>query len=96
MDRIGNRYAIVVAVAKRACQLKAGAKPCVEIESNNPTTIALYEIAAGHVQIEDPPPPEDEQEEASDDSAQLPSAAVDDIAAEADEEEDDEDEEEED
>ncbi len=53
VDRVGNRYAIVVAVAKRARQLKAGAKPLVEIASNNPTTIALHEISAGFVQIKD-------------------------------------------
>lgn len=51
VDRIGNRYAIVVAVAKRARQLKSGAKPLVEIESKNPTTIALHEISAGLVTI---------------------------------------------
>jgi len=96
VDRIGNRYAIVVAVSKRACQLKAGAKPCVAVDSKNPTTIALHEIAAGYVHIEDALPPEAEQEEASDDDAQLLSAAIDDIDDEEDEEEDGEDEEKED
>jgi DNA-directed RNA polymerase subunit omega len=52
VDRIGNRYAIVVAVAKRARQLNAGAKPLVDIDSKNPTTIALHEISAGLVTIE--------------------------------------------
>ena len=63
VDRIGNRYAIVVAVAKRARQLKAGAKPFIQIESKNHTTIALHEIAAGYVSIEDPPPPGEKKKE---------------------------------
>jgi len=101
VDRIGNRYAIVVAVAKRARQLKAGAKPFVKIESNSPTTIALHEIAAGYVQIEDAPLPEAVEEAASDDSAELLDAAIADIDEDEDEaedevEDDDEDDEDED
>ena len=60
VDRVGNRYAIVVAVAKRARQLKSGSKPLVEIESKNPTTIALHEISAGLVTIHEIEPTEPE------------------------------------
>ncbi len=63
MDRVGNRDAIVVAVSKRARQLKEGAKPFVEIGSHNPTTIALHEIAAGYVQILDAAPEKEEEPE---------------------------------
>ena len=63
MDRVGNRYAIVVAVSKRARQLKEGAKPFVKIDSHNPTTIALYEIAAGYVEILDAAPEKEEEPE---------------------------------
>ena len=59
MDRIGNRYAIVVAVSKRARQLKEGARPFIDVGSSNPTTIALHEIAAGYVHIEDAVPEEE-------------------------------------
>ena len=44
-----GRYDIVVAAAKRAQQIKDGARPLVEVDSNNPLTIALHEIAAGKV-----------------------------------------------
>lgn len=67
VDRVGNRYALTVAVAKRARQLKEGAQPFVDIESKSPTTIALHEIAEGHVQLaevtEDEPEPEKEPAE---------------------------------
>ncbi len=60
VDRVGNRYAIVVAVAKRARQLKSGARPLVEIGSKNPTTIALHEISAGLITIHEIEPTEPE------------------------------------
>ena len=44
-----GRYDMVVAAAKRAQQIKDGARPLVEVDSNNPLTIALHEIAAGKV-----------------------------------------------
>ena len=44
-----GRYDMVVAAGKRAQQIKDGARPLVEVDSNNPLTIALHEIAAGKV-----------------------------------------------
>ena len=93
MDRVGNRYAIVVAVAKRARQLKEGARPFVEIGSNNPTTIALHEIAAGYVQILEAPPeeePEPDQPEVLEvpDDAERLSAVIQSLEEEAGEEDD--------
>jgi DNA-directed RNA polymerase subunit omega len=58
VDRVGNRYAIVVAVAKRVRQLKQGAKPFIDAGSHTLSTIALHEISAGYVRIEEPPPHE--------------------------------------
>jgi len=59
-DRVGSRYSIVVAAAKRARQLKEGAVPLVRCGSNNPLTIALHEIAAGKVVVKPPGEPGDE------------------------------------
>jgi DNA-directed RNA polymerase subunit omega len=42
-----SRYALVVAVAKRAKALREGAVPLVECPSQHPITIALAEIKAG-------------------------------------------------
>ena len=47
----GSRYSLVIAVAKRARQLREGAPAAVESKSRNPLTIALEEIAAGKVRI---------------------------------------------
>lgn len=52
--KVGSRFAVVVAAANRAKQIKDGSPPLVEIESNNPLTIALTEIAEGKVIIEAP------------------------------------------
>ena len=61
-DRAGGRYPLVVAAARRACQLKDDAVPLVKINSNNPLTIALAEIAAGKVIVKDPGEPGDDPE----------------------------------
>lgn len=60
VDRVGSRYSVVVAAAKRARQLKEGAVPLVRCGSNNPLTIALHEIAAGKVVVKPPGEPGDE------------------------------------
>ncbi|MBP8953083.1 MAG: DNA-directed RNA polymerase subunit omega [Armatimonadetes bacterium] len=58
--KVGSRFAVVVAAANRAKQIKDGSPPLVEIESNNPLTIALTEIAMGKVIIEAPEHEEDD------------------------------------
>ncbi|MEI6500741.1 MAG: DNA-directed RNA polymerase subunit omega, partial [Armatimonadota bacterium] len=55
VDRCGSRFAVVVAAAKRAKQIKEGAPPLVNLPTRNPLTIALHEIAAGLVEITDAP-----------------------------------------
>jgi DNA-directed RNA polymerase subunit omega len=55
VDRVGSRFTVVVAAAKRAKQLKDGAPPLVSLPTRNPLTIALHEIAAGLIQIGDAP-----------------------------------------
>jgi len=52
LDRVDNKYSLVVGVAKRARQLKEGHLPMVDIASTNPVTVALEEIAAGKVRVE--------------------------------------------
>ncbi|HUV03957.1 MAG TPA: DNA-directed RNA polymerase subunit omega [Armatimonadota bacterium] len=54
----GSRYALVMAVAKRAKQLRNGAPKLVDIKSRNPITIALEEIATGKLGIVIPTPEE--------------------------------------
>ncbi|HKM17096.1 MAG: DNA-directed RNA polymerase subunit omega [Firmicutes bacterium] len=47
---VDNRYTLVVAAAKRARQILAGASPTIESEHQKPVTIALAEVAAGKIQ----------------------------------------------
>lgn len=54
LDRVENKYALVIVAAKRARQLKEGALPMVDIDSANPVTVALEEIAAGKIRFELP------------------------------------------
>ena len=49
IDRLGSSYDLVVAAAKRAKQLRGGARPLVDTDSKNPLTIALQEIAEGSI-----------------------------------------------
>ena len=49
--RVGSKFALVMAVSKRAKQLKDGSPPQIETRSTNPITIALEEIAAGKLKI---------------------------------------------
>lgn len=54
LDRVENKYALVIVAAKRARQLKEGSLPMVEVDSGNPVTVALEEIAAGKIRFEWP------------------------------------------
>lgn len=52
LEKVDNRYALVVVTAKRARQLIAGEKRLTEIESNKPVTIAIHEISEGKIVYE--------------------------------------------
>ncbi|HEV8354323.1 MAG TPA: DNA-directed RNA polymerase subunit omega [bacterium] len=54
LDRVENKYALVIVAAKRARQLKDGALPMVDIDSGSPVTVALEEIAAGKIRFDLP------------------------------------------
>ncbi|MGB9790557.1 DNA-directed RNA polymerase subunit omega [Thermotoga caldifontis] len=50
-SKIPYKYAIPIAVAKRAEALKEYAKPYVTTQDNNPVSIAFQELQAGYVRI---------------------------------------------
>jgi DNA-directed RNA polymerase subunit omega len=52
LDRIDNRFEMVLTATKRARQISHGADPLVEEENDKPTVIALREIAEGLVDTE--------------------------------------------
>jgi DNA-directed RNA polymerase subunit omega len=57
LERVPNKYALVMLAAKRAQQLAGAQLPLVDVDSQNPVTIALEEVAAGRVRLEWPREP---------------------------------------
>jgi DNA-directed RNA polymerase subunit omega len=49
LEKVSNRYLLVVLSAKRARQINRGAAPQVETKYKKPTSFALEEVAAGKV-----------------------------------------------
>jgi len=54
LERVPNKYALVIVAAKRARQIKEGALSVVDLDTRNPVTAALEEIAAGKIRYEMP------------------------------------------
>ena len=52
LNRIDNRFEMVLTATKRARQVANGAEPMVEEENDKPTVIALREIAGGLIDLE--------------------------------------------
>jgi DNA-directed RNA polymerase subunit omega len=50
LDKVSNRYLLVVLSAKRARQINRGAPPRVESHHRKPTSVALEEISAAKVE----------------------------------------------
>ncbi|GEM_PF-6764361 len=63
--RSGNKYALTLAVARRARQLHEGATPLVDTDEKKPVVIALEEFSAGILAPNTGEQPEREEEEAS-------------------------------
>jgi len=57
---VGGMYALVVAVAKRAKQLREGRQAVVESDSGNMLTVAIQELVEGKVVVRPPGVPEEE------------------------------------
>ena len=52
LEKIDNRFELVLTATKRARQISHGAEPLVEEENDKPTVIALREIADGLIDAE--------------------------------------------
>ena len=52
LEVVNNRYDMVMLAAKRARQIINGSDPMIEEDDDKPTVIALREIAAGLVTLE--------------------------------------------
>lgn len=51
VEKVGSRYALVIATAKRAREIASGDPALVECDSKKPVTIALNEIYSGAVEV---------------------------------------------
>ncbi len=49
LDKVDNRFQLVLVATKRARQLARGAEPFVEWENDKPTVVALREIAEDYI-----------------------------------------------
>ena len=61
LKRANNRYELVIATARRARQIAAGAEPKTTVKEESPVTLAANEIAEGKVSIVEEP--EDENDD---------------------------------
>jgi DNA-directed RNA polymerase subunit omega len=61
VDKIDSKFPFVLAAAKRARQLQAGAKPLVPTSARKPTRMAMEEMVAGVVPFELPPQADQEE-----------------------------------
>jgi DNA-directed RNA polymerase subunit omega len=51
LDKVDNRFQLVLAAARRARQLAMGAQPLVPWENDKPTVVALREIAENRLEV---------------------------------------------
>lgn len=49
IERVTNRFELVLLATRRARQITRGATPLVEVENDKPTVLALREIAEGKI-----------------------------------------------
>jgi DNA-directed RNA polymerase subunit omega len=52
LNKVDNRYSLIVLTARRSRELIDGAKPLIEMDSTKPVTIAINEIEEGKITYE--------------------------------------------
>ncbi len=75
-EEVGGMYALVVAAAKRAKQLREGRQPVTRADSANPLTVALQELLEGRIVVR--PPGEKDETDADAEIVEVASAEADD------------------
>ena len=86
LDKVDNRFQLVLVATKRARQLANGVQPLVEWENDKPTIVALREVAEGLIgpSILDEPIHPVFEEEQTEDEAEVEAVAEDQATPEAD------------
>ena len=74
LEKVDNRFQLVLIAAKRARQIAAGSAILVAEENDKPTVLALREVADGKIDsgILDEEPDDMQDEEESDDEGMMP------------------------
>ncbi|QAA33268.1 MULTISPECIES: DNA-directed RNA polymerase subunit omega [Clostridium] len=52
LQKVDNRYSLVIVTSKRARQIIDGAEPYVKVDSNKPLTVSINEVNDGFVKYE--------------------------------------------
>ena len=52
LQKVDNRFALVLLATKRTRQLMAGARPLLAIQKNKPAVLSLREVATGKVRFD--------------------------------------------
>ena len=52
LEKVDNRYSLVVITSKRARQLIDGERPLIEMNSTKPLTLAINEVHVGEITYE--------------------------------------------
>lgn len=55
LERVRNRFELVILASQRTRQLLKGAQPLVSETGNKPAVMSLREIASGHIYFMDEP-----------------------------------------
>lgn len=52
LNKVDNRYSLVIITSKRARQIIEGDKPLIDVDKNKPLTVAINEVNAGIITYE--------------------------------------------
>lgn len=55
LERVDNRYSLVVATSRRARQIIDGEEPTVEVQERKPLTVAIDEVNVGNIDVKEGP-----------------------------------------
>lgn len=62
IDKFGGRFKLSAVVQKRWRELMHGARPMVDPEGLSDLEVAIQEVMAGKIEIDDTPPAEEEEQ----------------------------------
>ncbi|MEE9421889.1 MAG: DNA-directed RNA polymerase subunit omega [Gammaproteobacteria bacterium] len=79
LDKVDNRFQLVLVATKRARQLAKGVEPFIPWENDKPTVVALREIAEDYITasiLDEKPPADDDEDAETDDKPEITSSVM--------------------